>query len=380
MKSADRSHRCVLLTSRQAEASAVAELLADHGIGVELERIGSGIEPPVDAVSVSVEEASLEAAIALMTEVDAIGGLRRIESTGESGQLLIPVDFSPYSDLACKVGFEFASRLNLKPVVLHVFMAPLFVPGMALNPDGTTDSEVLVEEIGDVRASRKMRTAAAERLRKFASQLSEKCQRGELPDLHFQTRLEEGTPEDAILEWSRRNAPDLVVMATRGHTKKKEQQVGSVAAEVLDSCRVPVFTVPENYDFPGVRQIEHLVFFCNLDHQDVESMESFVRLFDFPQVAVTLVPVADRTEADSADRIAKLCEHFAETYPTITFTTAVFGRASFREEATAYFSAQHTQLLVVPNKKINIFRRLFNPGIAHKVLFEQDVPMLALPV
>ena len=37
-------------------------------------------------------------------------------------------------------------------------------------------------------------------------------------------------------------------------------------------------------------------------------------------------------------------------------------------------------LIVVPNKKKNVFSRLFNPSLAHKILFAADIPMLVIPV
>ena len=35
---------------------------------------------------------------------------------------------------------------------------------------------------------------------------------------------------------------------------------------------------------------------------------------------------------------------------------------------------------IIPNKKKNIFARLFNPSVAHKILFLTDTPMLVVPV
>ena len=40
----------------------------------------------------------------------------------------------------------------------------------------------------------------------------------------------------------------------------------------------------------------------------------------------------------------------------------------------------HIDLMVVPNRKKNVFARLFNPGIAHRVLFHFDIPMMVVPV
>lgn len=37
-------------------------------------------------------------------------------------------------------------------------------------------------------------------------------------------------------------------------------------------------------------------------------------------------------------------------------------------------------LICVPNKKRNVFARVFNPSVAHKILFRADVPMMVVPV
>ncbi len=38
------------------------------------------------------------------------------------------------------------------------------------------------------------------------------------------------------------------------------------------------------------------------------------------------------------------------------------------------------ELIVVPTPHKNIFARLFNPSLAHKLLFHSDIPMLSIPV
>ena len=41
---------------------------------------------------------------------------------------------------------------------------------------------------------------------------------------------------------------------------------------------------------------------------------------------------------------------------------------------------RHIDLIVVPNKKKNIFARFFNPSLAHRLLFHSDIPMMVIPV
>ena len=37
-------------------------------------------------------------------------------------------------------------------------------------------------------------------------------------------------------------------------------------------------------------------------------------------------------------------------------------------------------LIIVPNKKSSAFSRFFRPTLAHRILFEKDIPLLVLPV
>ncbi len=43
-------------------------------------------------------------------------------------------------------------------------------------------------------------------------------------------------------------------------------------------------------------------------------------------------------------------------------------------------NSSDTRLLVMANKKKNIFARLFNPTIAHRLLFKADIPMMVIPI
>ena len=40
----------------------------------------------------------------------------------------------------------------------------------------------------------------------------------------------------------------------------------------------------------------------------------------------------------------------------------------------------HDGQIIIPNRKRNIFARLFNPSLAHKMLFLSDTPLLVIPI
>lgn len=362
-------NQVVVVTLPPHKANDVAELLAAHGISSKSKEWAE-----CGAVSVSVDRNDIPSSISLIQEFLASPSAA---ATAGGAPLLIPVDFSSYSDVACRVGFEFARRLNLSPVILHAYPPSYFLNSSPFNDDtsGIIDLDYVTD---NVETEIGLKRSAQFHMNALSRKIKELQAKGDLPEMPFSTVLREGVPEESILDFVRLRQPRLVVMATRGLSKKKREMVGSVTAEVLDSCRCPMFTVPEEYHFPGVKEIQRIVMFCNLDRTDLLTIKAFNQLFDFPEVEIVLVPVNSR--ADTRQATASLLEYCTSNYPAIKFRSEVFDTSVFREATEKLVNDSKIQLLLVPNKKTNVFRRLFNPGIAHKILFERDIPMLVLPV
>ena len=139
-----------------------------------------------------------------------------------------------------------------------------------------------------------LRKVAASQLSKFKADVAKAVSDGVLPDIKFSTTLLEGIPEQVIQEYCKQNHPVMVVMATRGIDKKESDLVGSVTAEVIDSCRVPVFTVPENYEPLGVEGIKRIAMFCTFTSFDLITIRGLMRMFDYPSCDFHLLPVSDR--------------------------------------------------------------------------------------
>lgn len=363
-------------------AVTLKKILESHGVTVKFENLvisGAGI---ASGVRVKILETDLPLALKITESSGSFPSAKlEMKMAGSYATVLIPVDFSPDSLRACKAGFEIARKLSLHPVLLHAYVTPYFNGNIAygdslsggLSPIDGGEMEAIEEEMDMQKESNRMMSV-------FRKKLDVALQDAGLGDIDYSVNISEGIPEEVILEYCRLTPPGLVVMSTRGVDKKGEQLIGSVTAEVLDSCRVPVFTIPDNFNFTSVDSLKKLVYFCNLDQQDILSVDSLMRMLEYPDVDVTLIPVNERAGNGIKDKVNMLCEYFNKNYPMARFTTEVFPVKTFREDFENYDRQAGIQLLIVPNKKKNVFSRLFNPGIAHKLLFERDTPLLALPV
>ena len=363
-------------------ALALKKILEAHGIEIKLQKyVPSGV-PIAVAVRVMINEKDLPLALKVTESLEHISSLNLSEiGSPHKGELVIPVDFNDYCICACKAGFDIADHLQLKPVILHAYPTPVFSPSFSL--DDTTNIEVsggFEEEFTEVELSRDFQKQARKKMKDLIAKIHEEQKNGTIPDLDFKAVIEDGVAEDVIKEYCRVSPPSLVVMVTRGKDKKGEQLIGSVTAEVLDDCKVPLLSIPENCNFTLIRHLKEVIFLCNMDQHDLIAVDTFMRMFEYPEVTITLVPFNDKQDKGIQTKLLQLKNYFSKTYPTANFITSIIPQKNFMADFNNYESQHGTELIVVPNRKKNAFMRLFNPGIAHRLLFERDLPLLALPI
>lgn len=367
-----------LVVHTEERALKLKEILEFHDIPVTLEDVElPGIPLQIAPKKVRIPIASLALGLKILESGDANSTpLAVIKMTGMGSNLLIPVDFSPSSMMSVRVGFFLAEKFGVEPIILHSYIAPLFTsPEVAgENIDDISDSE-----LGAVEAMN-LRKVAASQLSKFKADVAKAVSDGLLPYIKFSTTLLEGIPEQVIQEYCKQNHPVMVVMATRGIDKKESDLVGSVTAEVIDSCRVPVFTVPENYEPLGVEGIKRIAMFCTFTSFDLITIRGLMRMFDYPSCDFHLLPVSDRPISNVHGKLEDMCRYLSDMFPTARFHAASTLKGKFDERVSKLLSDEDIQLIIVPNKKSSAFSRFFHPTLAHRILFDRDVPLLVLPV
>lgn len=363
-------------------AMALKKILESHGIETTLQNYVPSGAPIAVGVSVLIHEKDLPMALKITESIEHLTTLNLDNIlTGHKGELLLPVDFNDYCMCACKAGFDIAGYLHLQPVILHAYPTPVFSPSLSIDDTDTIGIDnSLEEEFNEMELSRDLQKQGRKKMKELIAKLHEDQKAGKLPDLNFKAVMEDGVAEDVIKEYCRVSPPSLVVMVTRAKDKKGEQLIGSVTAEVLDDCKVPVLSIPENCNFTLIQHLKEVIFLCNIDQHDLICVDTFMRMFEYPEVTITLIPANEKQDKNTKTKLLNLQNYFNTTYPTAHFITATFPAKTFMLDFNHYESQRGTDLIVVPNRRKNAFMRLFNPGIAHRLLFERDLPLLAIPI
>lgn len=356
------------------KALPIKNLLESEGVEVELHNIDLNDPKTAPGVRIRIKESDLPLALRLVENREIFDG--SIEQGGKrKRQLLLPVDFADHSEKAAKMAFQIAHELGADVTLLHTI-----IPVETANTFQLSDT-YKYEIPADIEATRQELSDARSMMKRFCDSLKEKIKSGEIPAARFRSEVLEGVPEEVIVQYSRDHSPAMIVMGTRGADKKQSELIGSVTAEVLDSCRVPVFSVPEDADSELLSRLRKIAFFCNGDQQDILAIDSLHRMFPAARLIVRLIRVPSRRERkEPADEqtaetdllLEPLLRYCREHYPNIVFSATTINLAECNEA--------DIDLICVPNKKRNLFARVFNPSLAHKILFRADIPMIVIPV
>ena len=347
----------------------------DHAVNLKNTLEEEGIE--VVLHNVNLDEKVLASGVRVRIRArDLPQALEIIESptTSSSDQrcVLLPVDFGKNTMKSCKLGMEYARRIRGKVLLLHVYTNDSRTMSLPMGSDRYDSPELEVKDIKRV---------AKEHMEDFEQLLLDMIAAGQLPKVQIETMVTEGIPEQQILHYAEKYDVSLIVMGTSGTNRRRQNVMGSVAGEVLDACKFPIFTLPMGMPDVALTDIKHIVFFSNLIQQDMLSFDRMARLFNIRGIDVTIIPVVEKKERHLVDQsLQQLVQYCRERYPECNFKTKRLAVKTFMESFNQFVKDEGIQLITIPNKKTSIFSRLFNPSIAHRVLFQTDTPMLVVPV
>lgn len=140
--------------------------------------------------------------------------------------ILVPTDFSEYSDKALQEAIDIAQKFNAKIYLLHVIELVIHC-----TVDYCLDPQTITQvENESIQASKKM---IQDQMNKIAEAKVVEI----IPDIR------KGAPYEEILKAQEEKRIDLIVIASHGQTGVKRFLVGSVAEKVLRHSKGPVLLV-----------------------------------------------------------------------------------------------------------------------------------------
>ncbi|MBP9507339.1 MAG: universal stress protein, partial [Bacteroides sp.] len=220
-------------------------------------------------------------------------------------------------------------------------------------------------------------------LNALSDKIKAKVANGEFPDVKFTCVLREGIPEEEILRYNKEQSARIIIMGTRGKNQKDIDLIGSVTAEVIDRSRTTVLAIPENTPFKQFDEVKRLAFITNFDQRDLIAFDSFINIWKPFHFSVSLIYLTDIKEAKDTwneIKLAGIKAYFQKQYPELKIEYDVVMNDDILKNLEQYIQTSKIDIITLTSYKRNIFARLFNPGIARKMLFHSDTPLLVINV
>lgn len=356
------------------KANALRALLENEGITVEFLNVNLETPGVFSGVRIRIPEDELAHALRIIENRELFAGVP--EGGKADHSILVPVDLSEQSYKAVTVAAHLAAHNNNSITLLYSYIDPYITSNVQLN-------DTLRFESGEKGARELLFHNAEKLLSHFRERLLSDMKRGLVDVVKVRTHVSEGVPEDAIIEYARNSKPRMIVMSTRGAEKKEKEMIGSVTAEVLDDGRFMVLTVPEPVEKERSITPKSILFVSNLDQDDILAMDAMYRIYGSSEASVTIVhmPKRHRFSERSADKaLNALSQYCRENFRDFHFVTVPVNRGDTEKAFASLDNEYKFDLVVIPNRHRNAVSRLFNPGIAHKLLFQMDIPLMVIPV
>ena len=140
--------------------------------------------------------------------------------------ILVPTDFSEFSDRAVQQAVDIAEQNNAKIFLLHVVDK---LQQCAIDYCIPLETMMKVQSDSEKEAAKKMQEEA------------DKILKAKKIDVVFDVKS--GVPYEEILKEQQERKADLIVIASRGRTGILKTLVGSVAERVVREAKCPVLLV-----------------------------------------------------------------------------------------------------------------------------------------
>jgi nucleotide-binding universal stress UspA family protein len=350
-------------------AQMIKSVLEENGIDTEinsinLEKPGIGV-----GVRVRIKQKDLPRALKIVEEMESAWEEKKDVSS--VNHVLIPIDFCDQIPKLIDFGFYFADILAVEVVFFYAYFSPAFT--ISVNNDVSSYS------INDSELLRRIISTANKDMETLANNINKRIESGELPNIPFSFELKEGVPEDLILDYCKKHNPSLVVMGTRGK-KIDNELIGSVTAEVMEACVSPVFAVPKQMQLQSPEDIRRIAFLTNFDQKDLIAIDRTIALFNSNKPEIFFIHASEKNEAWDEVMLGGIKAYFSNHYPTLSTHYALLSNSYTPETIEEYMKEKEIKVLAFNTRRRRLLSRLFNPGLAYKMVLYSDLSLFVTHV
>ncbi len=185
-----------------------------------------------------------------------------------------------------------------------------------------------------------------------------------------------GLAGEELVNISKKEDTDLLVMGTTGKSGFLEKVFGSVSSIVSQKAECPVWLVPPNTQFEGLQNILYASNYQSADEEMVQQIVRFAKTFDSNVHMVHVQEEKMRTD-DELDKIL-IEQLFRRKAPALEFNMSILKSNSVWKGLFNYAEEHQIDLIVLVTKHRKFWERLIHKSITKEMVLHAKVPLLIL--
>jgi nucleotide-binding universal stress UspA family protein len=272
-------------------------------------------------------------------------------------KILFPTDFSEISKNAFLFALHLAKSIQAEIITLHVYEYP------AMN---YMDVPVYLPEIYEVTE-----LSNFENYKGHIPVLRAIAEQNNLDHVKISNVLESGDLIANIVEISKKENIDYIVMGTKGATGLAETFLGSVTEKVMNNTNAVVLAIPQHCQYKPIKRI---LFTTEYKTEEIEVLKRTVVLAKVFHAHIDCLYV--KPAKDYVDDV--IVNDWKKMFSTEDLTFHNIGSNDSEGTILDFISNHNIDMLSMTTHHRNFFEKLFQISLSKKLVFHAKIPVLAL--
>jgi len=257
--------------------------------------------------------------------------------------ILVPVDFSPASDVALKYAAELARALKATVRLLHIN-----TQGGSIKDENINKLRSLIDSLGERYAS-----------------------------IKWDTVIESGSVADVIISCAKKDV-DMIAMGTQGVSSPKKVLLGTNTAEIIEKASCPVFAIPVTTTPYAPRNILFATDYAPGDWQSAKVLTDMARDLN---ATITYLHVTRADDDEELEQEQKQLQEFTNDIKTSTdfsrIKSMIISDNNVFMGLDSALQDSAVDLLCLSTRKRSLMEKLYNPSVTRRMAIHTQIPLLA---
>lgn len=178
-------------------------------------------------------------------------------------KIILSTDFSDENKVLLPYAIDFLKDAGGEIIIFHAYNDNIFVGSNSYPGNMDTDNYFTTEIL--IELEKRSQLIMKEKTQYLIDMINMEGAN----NIMVRPILVSGDPEEELIELSKKENPDLILMGTRGKGGKRFLE-GSLVKSVMNKCDVPMLFIPSGYNW---RESKEVVYATDLSEYDIITLD-----------------------------------------------------------------------------------------------------------